>query len=197
MDSPSGQCLLPMACTSLRVSLRISLEGSSPTFTPYEVPSLTSSFLPISALLRFLVLFNHSHMGLGEEALLSVDAYCIPGSEGGGIFDAANGALIGLLVPPVRRRDGTATLNIALPISPILGDLARIVPTLSGSAVSMNKGTDEATAVVAEALRSLVLISLSSMWASGVIISPQGCASNPYLALALILRSVLPSLTHC
>lgn len=103
-----------------------------------------------------------------------MDSYCIPGSEGGGVFDHTTGALIALLTPPIRRRDGTAILNLALPVSPILPDIARVVTNLSGAALAIQKGPD----VISEVIQSLVLISLGSTWASGVIISPQGCTPS-------------------
>jgi hypothetical protein len=82
-------------------------------------------------------------------------------------------------------------------VSPIIGDLARQVPGLSGSSVSMNKDTDQSTALIAEELKSLVLISLSSTWASGVIISPLGCTLSSlclgFICLTFYILDVITS----
>jgi hypothetical protein len=104
------------------------------------------------------------------------------------------GGLIGLLAPPIRRRDATATLNVALPVSAIIGDLARLVPSINGSSVSMDKDTDRSTALVADELKSLVLISLSSTWASGVIISPQGYVITSAHVFKSMVEEKSPSL---
>jgi len=138
-------------------------------------------------------------VSLDDIHLLSIDSYCIPGSEGGGVFDSLTGSLLGLVLPPIRRRDGTASLNVILPLQPLLEDITDITrlkispyahqrphvhpATLNnhekGSPEQRNSAeNDPLTRVIGEELKSLVMISLGTTWASGIIISPQGRTSS-------------------
>lgn len=59
----------------------------------------------------------------GSSCVVLVDQACLPGCEGGPVFDGS-GALVGLLAPPLRRSDGSnVEVHLIIPIHPFVQQL--------------------------------------------------------------------------
>lgn len=136
--------------------------------------------------------------------IILIDQAGLPGCEGGPVFDG-NGALVGLLAPPLRRSDGSnVEVHIVIPIHPFLNQLRgaknsvfKLEP-VSAKLPQQNVKSEvpsqipsqfmqNSTDIVDRALSSIVVISTGTFWGSGVVVSPDGYV----LTSAHIFRSFL------
>ncbi|SPQ93608.1 unnamed protein product (mitochondrion) [Plasmodiophora brassicae] len=117
--------------------------------------------------------------------LQTIDARCLPGSEGGGVF-CTDGNLVGVVTIPLRRADQTDTtaVNMMMSVEAIAGFLSRhrCLPPMTRPAAGRPRSnlTDRLTL----ATRSVVPICLDRSWASAVIIHSDGyLVTNAHLLI--------------
>lgn len=147
--------------------------------------------------------------GRGEEekksqdpGLYIVDGRIFPGSEGGLVI-SANGHFVGLVSPPLRNKETPVELNLVIPARSVLKAFAEFFPP---SLTIDSQITPLATLAVAEspinvaekAQQAVVMISISGTWASGVIVSPDGCQfSSPSYLSPVIHRNMKSFRCRC
>lgn len=119
-----------------------------------------------------------------------VDQICLPGCEGGPVFDD-EGYLVGvcchiwicllfltclkMLTPPLRRNDGSnVEVYFILPIQPFFHSMS--IPRMPfEETIGLSKSNlSSKTRVVSDSLTSIVLLSIGSFWGSGILISENG-----------------------
>jgi S1-C subfamily serine protease len=134
--------------------------------------------------------------------VILIDQPGLPGCEGGPVFDA-NGSVVGLLAPPLRRNDGSnVEVHLILPLQPFLAQVreltlkqlatwerkspsraefklepvvAQLASASSSSPVAaVSEIVQDLTGVAQKVLPSVVVISTGSFWGSGVVVSPEG-----------------------
>lgn len=122
-----------------------------------------------------------------EPDLLMIDQECQPGCEGGPVFDSA-GDLVGIMLPPIRPTDGTnVQVQLVAPAAQFLHavrtklrrhfgiDESEIAANAKQQALrASNCVASEASVALSAAIQSVVLVSVGSFWASGVVVSSHG-----------------------
>lgn len=128
----SGQNTASLSSHGLGLSSYASNHGStssSPTANPLSrTRRLRNAILPSSTPERTVErpvtiptvpVLTHQPQ-TGSSCVVLVDQACLPGCEGGPVFDGA-GALVGLLAPPLRRSDGSnVEVHLIIPIHPFM-----------------------------------------------------------------------------
>jgi hypothetical protein len=141
-----------------------------------------------------------------EADLLMIDQECQPGCEGGPVFDS-NGDLVGIMLPPIRPTDGTnVQVQLIAPASQFVHavraklrrlfgiDESEIIATVKQQAIkASNCVASEESLALSSAITSVVLVSVGTYWASGVVISSAG----DIITSAHLFRPLLMSTNPC
>ncbi|CAN0853084.1 Glyoxysomal processing protease, glyoxysomal [Linum grandiflorum] len=138
---------------------------------------------------------HYSHFSLGT-SLLMADIRCLPGMEGGPVFDKY-GRFIGVLIRPLRQKSTGAEIQLVIPWEAIASaciDLLLKGPEIADKEVTINTGKLNAVGEVPssnkyepldsdspsplpveKAMSSVCLITIDEgTWASGVLLNEQG-----------------------
>lgn len=158
----------------------------------------------------------------GSSCVVLVDQACLPGCEGGPVFDGA-GALVGLLAPPLRRSDGSnVEVHLIIPIHPFIQQIKDICTKHSlferhkGLPKRVNFKLDSAAGqlpissslvsdsssrapqvdfskIARQAAASIVVISTGTFWGSGILVSSDGyILTSAHIFRSFLARSSTP-----
>jgi hypothetical protein len=137
----------------------------------------------------------------GRVVMLMLDQLCLPGCEGGAVFDRF-GALVGIIAPPIRKADASLVeVNLIITVNTFVSEMRKVIdkqtqlnplpqPQLRAfpseelsidseipnflSIKNVNASNVYATEVIRRVQKSVVLISVGAYWASGVLVSRSG-----------------------
>ncbi|ORY80188.1 hypothetical protein LY90DRAFT_698017, partial [Neocallimastix californiae] len=109
---------------------------------------------------------------LNEINLLTTDARVLPGYEGGVAIENNSKKFIGIIMPPLRRKNRYGT-EVGL-IIPALSIKQTISKYIKSQSKELSESNDEMSRLICEAKRSVVLIYIKNTWASGIVVSNSG-----------------------
>ncbi|XP_064369682.1 peroxisomal leader peptide-processing protease [Dromaius novaehollandiae] len=114
-----------------------------------------------------------------RNALLLTDARCLPGTEGGGVFAAAEARLVGVVAAPLCWK-GRECLGLALVCSldAILSSAAAILEQAGAVPPPLpppdeDEDEEEAAGLMPALLRHAALVQCGSAWGSGALLGPR------------------------
>eukprot|EP01083_Nonionella_stella_P068272 181175_1 len=141
-----------------------------------------------------IVYGNHSKTRsiCGPDMFL-VDARCLPGSEGGAVFDQY-GELIGMISLPLRHSDGyPVEFTTVISIEAVIRWTRKIeAQSQLSTQMSIRSISDKSQPILENSSKSLALVEVNTMWCSGIVISSDGyIVTNEH-----VLRSAYTKLTE-
>ncbi|TPX33164.1 acetyl-CoA carboxylase [Synchytrium microbalum] len=117
------------------------------------------------------LVYDGSNIGL-----IMTDTRILPGVEGGVMLRRKNHCLIGMILPPLKRKDDTTNdLNFGIPISSILAAIAPMLNVMRDK-IPIQEAPQWETMdyYIDKAIQSVVLIRIGFTWATGVVVSTAG-----------------------
>jgi S1-C subfamily serine protease len=131
-----------------------------------------------------------------ESALLLLDATLLPGTEGAPLYDQ-RGALMALVLPPLRKRGVAGEMAIAVPMEAVLRQLTAFRQPSAHLVPGPVAGTpqfpllESLPAPVGDALHSLACVQIGDHWASGVILGREYVITSAHLLQPFLLEPKL------
>ncbi|XP_010929294.1 glyoxysomal processing protease, glyoxysomal [Elaeis guineensis] len=113
---------------------------------------------------------SHSH----RSSLLMADVHCLPGMEGGPVFDK-HACLTGILTTPLRQKDGRAEIQLVITWDAIATAWVNQVRKEPKRAQKEQSDRQIDSSPFKKALSSIVLVTVGSgAWASGIVLNKHG-----------------------
>eukprot|EP01132_Coremiostelium_polycephalum_P005989 gene5989-7461_t len=118
-------------------------------------------------------------------SLFLTDARCLPGNEGGGVFNR-DGLLIGIVAPPIKSKDEKSPFTLT-PVIPIHCFLPQLEKTnLQPTSFSL-QNSSASNSNLKRSKNTIVLVKFKDTWGSGVLISDTGyLLTNAHLLIPSI-----------
>jgi len=131
---------------------------------------------------------------LNEINLLMTDARMLAGYEGGVAIERNTKRFIGLIMPPLRRKNRHGVeVGLIIPALTIKQTISKYIKSQSKE---LKESNDEMSRLICEAKRSVVMISVKNTWASGIIVSNNGHIITNAHVLYPILKDE-PDINKC